>query len=163
MGQIHFTRHIQTNSTELSSSWEAISCSAIQEFHNILCNQKVLYHFDKNPPLVLILSQFNAVHTTPSYFSKPHLILSSHLGLCLSGFPNKIPYATWSTHSKLYLVKNTSYETHYTMFSNLVLFHPFSVQTVFSSAPCSQTPSVHVSPLMSNTKFHAHTKPPAKL
>jgi hypothetical protein len=46
------------------------------------------------------------------------------------------------------LAKRTSYEApHYGAFSNLPSLHPSSVQ-IFSSAPCSQTPSVSVPPLM---------------
>jgi hypothetical protein len=48
-------------------------------------------------------------------------------------------------------VKSARYEAHYALFFNLLSLHPSSVQ-IISLASCSQTPSVHVPPLMPEAK-----------
>jgi hypothetical protein len=68
---------------ELSPSCEAASRSATQEFPKNLWNPKFHYRVHNSPPLVPILDQINPVHSTSSYLSKIHLILSSHLCLGL--------------------------------------------------------------------------------
>jgi hypothetical protein len=69
-----------------------------RKFPAILRNPKVHHRVHKSPPLVPILSQFDPVHTIPSYL-RSILILSTHLrigltnGLFPSGFPTNILHA----------------------------------------------------------------------
>jgi hypothetical protein len=74
-----WSRH-HTESTELSPSWETVSCSATHEISNILGNLNIHYYIHK------ILSQINLVPSLPSHL-RPTLILFSHL--CL-GLPSSL-------------------------------------------------------------------------
>jgi hypothetical protein len=58
---------------EQSPSWEANSHSGSQEIPHLFWNPKVHYVFHKNPPLVSILSQMNAVHKFPPHFLRIHV------------------------------------------------------------------------------------------
>jgi hypothetical protein len=61
----------------------------------------------------------------------------------------------WSFY--LYLAKSTNYKLpHCAAFSTFLQLHIFLVK-IFSTAPCSQRPSVFVPTLMSETKFCTHT------
>jgi hypothetical protein len=87
--------------TELSPSWGAAKCAAIQVLPSILWNPKVHYCIHKSNPLVRILSRINPIQSIPSHpiSLRSILMLSTYLrlglpsGLFPSGFPPNILYA----------------------------------------------------------------------
>jgi hypothetical protein len=159
----------------LSPSWEAASCEASQELLGILRNPKVHHRVHKSPPLVPILSQIDPVYTIPLRYI---LIMSAHLrlglpsGLFSSGFPTNIldaivvplisvtcpcpSHPLWLDLSnyiwrgaqviKLLIMQFSPVSRHFTSFRS-----KYSLTT-----PCSQTPSVYIPPLISETKCNTY-------
>jgi hypothetical protein len=108
------------------------------------------------------------------------LILSTHLHHCLpgsfphSGFPTNILYtlllssirATFPAHCILLdlTIPHTSGK-EYTLCRPSLFSSPepptlqLPLVQILPSAPCSKTPSFHVHPSVSETKFHIYTEP----
>jgi len=153
--------------------------AASQEIPRNFWNPKAHHHTHKCPPPVSILSQHHPVPTTPSYFLKIHLILSSHLrlglpnGLFPSGFPTRTLYTplpcpirtTCPAHLILldFTIRTIFGKEYRSLSSSLCIFLHSPVtssllgpntllNTLFSN------PSAHVPPSMSATKFRTHTE-----
>jgi hypothetical protein len=77
----------------LSLSLKAASRSATREFLNNFWNLKVYYRFQKKPPLVPILSQFDPLHTDLSFSFKIHFNII---------FPTMCKSSSWSLNLRLY-------------------------------------------------------------
>jgi hypothetical protein len=70
--KIHFITYLLTLLTELSPSWGATNRAGPQGLPSILWNPEVQYHIHKSPPLVLILSHINPIHSISYYLPKIH-------------------------------------------------------------------------------------------
>jgi hypothetical protein len=73
-----------------------------------------------------------------------------------------VQHPPWFHHGIDILWKVQIWSFTLRIFSSLLPF-PVSYIQIFSSAPCSKTPSICVLPLVSQIKFHAHTKQEVKL
>jgi hypothetical protein len=171
---------------EPSPSWEAANGAATHKFPNILRNPKVHYRVKKSPSLVPVLSNIDPVHTIPSYLSKIYFNsvhsptswssywslsfwLSHQYPICIplltnSCYMHRPSHPPWLDHSNyvwrgLHIMKLLIMQFFFQSPITSSLFSP----DILTSAPCSQTPSVCVFPLMSDTKFCIHTKPQVKL
>jgi hypothetical protein len=127
------------------------------------------------------MSQINPIHPIQSYSSKIHFNMSTNLRLGLdsgvfpSGFPTNIPYAVLFPHSCYMPCPSCPpwLDRNYTRWRVQVMklimtfsptsCHSISSAQIFSSATLFSKTLDLCSPLMSETKFHIHTEPQAKL
>jgi hypothetical protein len=79
---------------EQSLSWEVASCSAIQEFPQILWIPKAHYRVLKSLPMVPILSHIKLAHSTPSYLSKNHFNIVTYRSISRQRLDKHVPAET---------------------------------------------------------------------
>jgi hypothetical protein len=85
-----------TNFMELNPSWEATSYAATQEFLKIVWNPKVHYRAQKNPSLIPILIQNDAVIQSHPIPLRSIVKLSTHLRL-------RLPSGISTTTTNIYM------------------------------------------------------------
>jgi len=159
-----------------SPSWAANWFAASQEIPRISRNPNVHYRTHKCPPTVPILGQPNPVHIPTSHLLEIHPnIIHTSTPRSPQWSPSLLfphqesiqsPLFTHTRHMHSPSHSSRFYHPHMSSTNHLAPRYAFSSSPplplhsyvqIFSSTPCSQTPS------MSATKFHTHTKQQTKL
>jgi hypothetical protein len=118
-------------------------------FHQVISSQSLSLHLILLRSILILSTHLCFIVVSSAFFTKMLFSYSPCMlhALLISSF------LTWLFQS--YFVNSTSYEApRYSVFSNLLSLHPTLVQ-IFSPAPCSQTPPVCVTSLISDQVSHS--------
>jgi hypothetical protein len=127
---VYIKRHFTNSVMELSSSLEAYSCAATQEFLNILWNLKVLCAFHKSPPLDAHLES-EPIPPNP-IFLRFIFILSTDIHVCLPRCLFLLTFALVTYANAAFLLScYMTCPSHLSWLMKLLILHSFPTSCPF--------------------------------